>query len=62
MRMFNLIINMKSDKTVHGVAIVQTDLWQMPQTSLANATDIVGKCHGYRWHMPCIIAADVSFL
>ena len=33
----------------------------MLQTSLANVTDIVGKCHGYRWHMPCIIAAYVSF-
>ncbi len=28
------------------------DVWQMPQISVANATDVAGKCHGCRWQMP----------
>jgi hypothetical protein len=39
------------------------DAWHMSQMSLANATDIIGKCHGYRWQMPqTSLANAVNYL
>jgi hypothetical protein len=35
-------------------------LWQMPWSSLANAVEFCGKCHGNRWQMPATVVANAA--